>query len=411
LELNQWFTRITSAEAYFRQQTSQILYQAMESQSSGFKLFQKPEFEQLYARILNTQAGLEPLCQFLTEQVLQVCHDSPGWLQSPEGDRPMQLWDVEQFGDTNSQSLDTIILKAAQRVIEQTLDADSFEFPFDIWQRLQQRYPTLSGQRSQLILLLTRSRPLVKLEHQAQRGAVRYVEVAQLGLAEDTGDDVLPVLEQVMCLAAGHRKGLITFLPPHERHRAVALHLVGGFSLRCLTGIVGLRRAYIKWRGKQIRAEQARLRGQPVTLPAPLHTQAEDQFGDLMPGDKVTEELVMTAHILGILQETSNTKLQKRFVCYMKPAENGAEVVLLGRNLDETAQTLELLDFQDDRREIQRQLEETLERVKTEPQRQALRTTLETYLKQSVQNHGLRSKSSLHSRKWALVERLRSELG
>lgn len=161
---------------------------------------------------------------------------------------------------------------------------------------------------------------------------------------------------------------------------------VGGFSLRCISGTDILRSFYQKWRGERIRAERAMLGGQQVDVPIPVHLQKDLVFWDFMPSDPAVEKLVLIARAFGILRQETNQKIKKDVIRYRKNSELDEDIVTLAANWEEAVQILELPDCRDDRREVQKQLDQLLEQAETDLQKQELRGRLETFLAERLRN-------------------------
>ncbi|MEG4322736.1 MULTISPECIES: zinc ribbon domain-containing protein [unclassified Microcoleus] len=191
------------------------------------------------------------------------------------------------------------------------------------------------------------------------------------------------------CLQAGEyvkADSAIAPLTERERHKILAVQEVGGFSLRCISGTTILRSSYQKWRGERIRAERAILKGGKADLPIPVHIQKDMVFWDFMPSDPEVEKLVLIARAFGILQQEMNQKTKKDVIRYRKNSELGEDIVTLASTWEDAVQILELPDCRDDRREVQKQLDELLEQAETDLQKQQLRTRLDAFLTERLRS-------------------------
>jgi hypothetical protein len=230
--------------------------------------------------------------------------------------------------------------------------------------------------------LFNRSQPLVRLSTTIHQGLFDYSKAHLAGIIGGENTSVLAAQAQVQILKGYFTQTkAIAPLAESERYKILAVQEIGGFSLRCLEGSDSLRKEYQKWRGQRIKAERARLAGQQVALPIPVHIQKDIIFWDFTPSDPTIEKLVLVARALDILKEEVNKNTQKPVIRYLKSTPVGDENITVSTSWDDAILVLELPDCREDKAQVQSQLDQILEAAQDNQQnKQQLRQKLENFL-------------------------------
>lgn len=385
--LNRWLMRIEQSDAKFRQQAIQEANQVNDLELVGLKLFQPQELNELYTDFLAITGGRDVLFQQMTEQVLERSNQSKFWNQSPYATTKFHLLDVEKIAEIEYSDFEEVIDKIARRFIKEAPPQSRLYSNMNACTRFMRLYPEEQDQQTQIQLLFNTSKPLVRLDRNIPLGRFDYITIPQAGIigGENTSD---PAAQRQVRILQRYftQDGGIAPLTERERHKILAVQEVGGFSLRCISGTDILRSSYQKWRGERIRAERAMLKGQEVDVPIPVHLQKDMVFWDFMPSDPAVEKLVLIARAFSILRQETNQKIKKDVIRYRKSSELGEDTVTLAANWEEAVQILELPDCRDDRREVQKQLDEMLEQAETDLQKQELRGRLEAFLAERLRS-------------------------
>ena len=103
-------------------------------------------------------------------------------------------------------------------------------------------------------------------------------------------------------------------------------------------------------------------------------------FWDFITPPAKIEELVVILRALEILKEEINQNTKQNVIRYSAIIKGQQEKVTLAANWEDTVQVLELPDCRQDRKELERQLEEKLETAETLEQKQELSQKLKSYL-------------------------------
>ncbi|MEM1426765.1 MAG: hypothetical protein AAGF75_09455, partial [Cyanobacteria bacterium P01_H01_bin.130] len=111
-----------------------------------------------------------------------------------------------------------------------------------------------------------------------------------------------------------------------------------------------------------------------------VHLQKEPPFWDLFPEDKRVFELVVLARALEVLREDKNQATRERTIRYDQTDEIGTNGIDIASGWDEAVQILEVRACQNDRAEIQQQVDLILDGAETPEAKQLLGDKLLTYL-------------------------------
>lgn len=386
-QLNRWIMRMEQSEAKFREYATQEANQVDALEFVGLKLFQPQELNELYADFLAITGGRDVLSQQMTEQVLDRSNQSKFWSQSSHATTTFRLLDVQKIAEVQYSEFEKVVDKTTGRFIQEAPPQSKLYSDMDACTRFMKLYPEERDRETQIELLFNRSKPLVRLDREIPMGRFNYITIPKAGIigGEHTSD---PAAQQQVKILKKHftKDKAIGPLTDRERHKILAVQEVGGFSLRCISGTTILRSSYQKWRGERIGAERAILKGGNADLPIPVHLQKDMVFWDFMPSDPAVEKLVLIARIFGILKQETNQRTRKDVIRYRKKSELGEDIVTLAANWEDAVQILELPDCRDDRREVQRQLDEMLEQAETDLQKQQLRTRLDAFLAERLRS-------------------------
>ena len=380
--LNRWIDRIgTSAEKY-----SKIAEEA-ENQADalewiGLKLFERSELRELYQDFLQVKGGKDVLFDQLTSQVVQDTNKHPLWRQSSVANLTFRLLDVEKVTDLQYPAFEKLVMNITTTTIRQAPTNSKLVTDLDACTRFMRRYPTETEQKREIQFLFNRSQPLVRLSTTIHQGLFDYSKAHLAGIIGGENTSVLAAQAQVQILKGYFTQTkAIAPLADSERYKILAVQEVGGFSLRCLEGSDSLRKEYQKWRGQRIKAERARLAGQQVALPIPVHIQKDIIFWDFTPSDPNVEKLVLVSRALGILKEEINRNTQKSVIRYTKINDLGDEKITVATSWEDLILVLELPDCREDKEEVQHQLDSFLETAEdNQVQKQQLRQKLESFL-------------------------------
>jgi len=384
-QLNRWIMRMEQSEAKFREYAKQEANQVDALEFVGLKLFQPQELNELYADFVAITGGRDVLSQQMTEQVLNRSKQSKFWSQSPHAAITFRLLDVQKIAEVQYSEFEEVVDKTTGRFIKEAPPQSKLYSDMDACTRFMKLYPEERDQQTQIELLFNRSKPLVRLDRNIPLGRYDYINIPQAGVMGGENASEPAAQRQVRILQRYFTAdGAIAPLTDRERHKILAVQEVGGFSLRCISGTTILRSSYQKWRGERIRAERAILKGGKADLPIPVHIQKDMVFWDFMPSDPEVEKLVLIARAFSILKQETNQKTKKDVIRYRKNSELGEDIVTLASTWEDAVQILELPDCRDDRREVQKQLDELLEQVETDLQKQQLRTRLDTFLSERL---------------------------
>jgi hypothetical protein len=321
----------------------------------------------------------------MTEDILKDA--SPLWKQTRQADEVMQLFDITQLPDVNYGDFKDKIAERTRLVVQQAPEESRLKRELAACDRL---FKVLQNDpeaiRSNIRIVYQKSQPLILLSQAVLTGAdagfapALNTKVAIVG-GRNTSDPaaikLLPFLQERVGSADA-----LTPLGDQERHRIVFVQEMGGFSLRCISGMRELQQSYQDWKGQAIEAKRAKLRGESRDLPIPVHIQKEPPFWDVFPEDPEVFRLVLQARALGVLRLEENRSTQEKVIRYTRKTVTGAENVDIAASWEEAVQVLEVLACRPDREEIQKQVSAKFSAADQPQSKQALYDQLMTYLKQ-----------------------------
>jgi hypothetical protein len=392
-QLNRWQQKVAQSEAKFQQLAEQQANQADALEIVGEKLFEREKLNELYAdflaKVVNrqeasivsaAQRGLEVLCQQLTQQILT--QSSPLWTESRQARATFRLLDLEKIAELQYPDFEQIVYQNTFLQIEQAGENTKLHTDLDACTRFMQRFPTEASQDSRIQELFEQSKPLVRLDRNIpQTSQFNYIPFAKAGLiGGDNPTEIAAVKQAEILRKYFTAEEAIAPITEKERHKIIAVHEVGGFSLRCLQGTEQMRRSYQDWRGQRVMAERARLRGQQADLLPSVHLQKDMVFWDFITPPAKIEELVVILRALEILKAEINQNTKQNVIRYLAIIKGQQEQVTLAGNWEDAVQVLELPDCRKDRQELERQLEEKLETAETLEKKQELSQKLKSYL-------------------------------
>lgn len=398
-QLNCWQQRVSQSEAKFQQLAEQQANQADALEIVGEKLFEREKLNELYAdflaKVVNRQEdsifsavhrGLEILCQQLTETILR--QSSPLWEESRPAQTTFRLLDLEKIPELQYSDFEQIVYRNTLLQIEQAGKYTKLHTDLDACNYFMQTYTSEASQDSRIQELCEQSKPLVRLDRNIpQTSQFNYIPFAKAGLIGGDKPTEPAAIKQAEILRKHFTaEEAIAPITAQERHKIIAIHEVGGFSLRCLQGTEQMRRSYQDWRGQRVMAERARLRGQQADLPPSVHLQKEMIFWDFIPPPARIEKLVVILRALEILKPEINQNTKQNVICYSAIIKGQQEKVTLAANWEDALQVLELPDCRQDRQELERQLEAKLEAAETLEQKQKLNHKLKSYLEIRLQD-------------------------
>jgi len=388
IRLNRWIQKFNDSLTKYQDLAKQQENKVNSLEFLGLKLFEGSGLKELYSDFCVVKSGKDVLFKQLTDDLIKNTNESNFWTQSKYQNQKFRLFDIEKLDQIQYPQFEQFVAKITQKSIKDAPAHSKLAQDLDACNLFMKLYPDPGVQKHQIQLLFNKSKPLVRLDETIPQGRFQYIKVHQAGIVggekttEPVAQKVVELLEKFFT-----QTDAIAPLSNRERHKILAVHEVGGFSLRCLAGIGILRQEYQRWRGERIRAERASLQGQQAqqNLPIPVHLQKDIVFWDLVPPDPTLEELVLVSRAFGLLQEEINQNTQKSVIRYRKKTPLGEDTITLASTWEDVIQILELPDCQPDRTEIEGQLEKVLENAQTQPQKQQLRKQLEDFLNERLQ--------------------------
>lgn len=364
---------------------------------NGVKLYNREELNLLYQDAIERLAGassgnqgryelgLNQVCSTMTEDILKDA--SPLWKQTRQADEVMQLFDITQLSDVNYGDFKDKIAERTGLVVQQAPEESQLKRELAACDRL---FKVLQNDpeaiRNNIRIVYQKSQPFILLSQAVLTAAdagfmpALNTKVAILGgrnTINPAAIKVLPFLQERVGSADA-----LTPLGDQERHRIVFVQEIGGFSLRCISGMRELQQSYQDWKGQAIEAKRAKLRGESRDLPIPVHIQKEPPFWDLFPEDPEVFRLVLQARALGVLRLEENRGTQEKVIRYSRKNVISAENVDIAASWEEAVQVLEVLACRPDREEIHKQVSAKFSAADQPQSKQALYDQLITYLKQ-----------------------------
>jgi hypothetical protein len=394
-DLNRWQLLVAGTKGKYRAVSEQAANQADTLEMVGVKLFERQKLNELYQDFLSfmvsdktggidlaARRGLDVICQQMTEEVLS--RSSKFWVESREDRAIFRLLDIEKIVDAQYPDFEDIVHTITHKKITEAPMQTRLHSDMDACTQLMKMYPEDAQQDQQIRRISERSKPLVRLDPGIpQSSGFDYIQLAKSGLIGGDKTTEPAAQKQVLILRKYFTAtDAISPLTNRERYKILAVHEVGGFSLRCLQGTEQMRRSYFDWRGQRVKAERDNLKGWQADLPLSVHIQKDMVFWDFVPADPKIEELVVITRALGILRDEINQNTKNSVIRYSKISDRETENVTLAANWEDTVQVLQLPDCGNDKKELQRQLDELIENADTVQEKQQL----ESYLTQRLQD-------------------------
>jgi hypothetical protein len=394
--LNRFQQRLIQTRYQFAQQADNQAESADVLTINGIKLYERDKMNELYQDLIEQlgsnvsgsksrfEIGLDQICRTLSEDILQEA--SPLWKKNRRADEYMRLFDVNQIPDVQQDDLEEIIYNySKQTVVDKTPKNSHLYTEMAACDRLFKLYNDETEIVDNIRIAYHKSKPLILMDKAVLSGKdagfspSTNVNVGILGgrnTANPAAQKILPLLQQFPDI----QESAIKPLGDSERHRLVFVQETGGFSLRCIDGMKELRQSYQDWKGDSIEAKRAQLRGEPQDLPIPVHIQKEPPFWDIFPEDPKIFQLVIQARALNVLYLSENQATRENTIRYTRQTNIGSENVDLASSWEEASQILEVRACREDREEIQRQIDQTLNNAETPQQKETLYHKLTTYL-------------------------------
>ncbi|MEX6775885.1 tubulin-like doman-containing protein [Limnospira fusiformis] len=381
-EVDRWTGRISGSETKYRDLIASSENYIEQLELVGLKLFERRELKELYDDFINKYQGLDILFSQLTQDIKVASQNSKFWTQSAYGQQEFHLLDVARIDELQYPQFEDVVEQFTRRTIQEAPANSKLYTEMDACTRFMRLYPKTQEQEREIERLFNLSKPLIRLDTAIpQEGGFNYIQFHLAGIVggentpETAAQQQVPLLKKFFV-----QTDAIAPLSKRERHKILGTHEIAGFSLRCMAGTENLRKAYQKWRGERIQAERDILKGVNAKLPTPVHIQKDMVFWDFHRPDPTIEQLVLIARALGILRQEINQKTKQYVIRYRIMTKLGEDNVTVAANWEDTVQVLELPDCRKDRQEVERQLNERLDRAGTESQKQQLGKQLQDFL-------------------------------
>lgn len=388
IEIDRWSGRIQGSESKYRNLIIQTENYIDQLELVGLKLFERQELLELYRDFLTISGGQDVLFKELSQQVKTTSNRSKFWSQSSYAQQEFRLLDAAKIDDLKYPQFEEVVAKLTQRKIREAPANSKLHTEMDACTRFMRLYPDTQDQEGEIRQLFNLSKPLIRLDTTIpQEGGFRYIEVSQAGIvggentSESSAQQQVPLLKR--CFT---NKDAIAPLSNREKHKILATHEIAGFSLRCIAGTDNnLRSAYQTWRARRIQAERARDEGlQTDALPSPVHIQKNMVFWDFHPADPAIEKLILVARAFGILRQEVHQATKKELIRYKISTDVGDHTVTIAANWEDAIQVLELPDCRKDKDEVERQLDELINKAETDAQKQQLGKQLQDFLNERL---------------------------
>jgi hypothetical protein len=321
----------------------------------------------------------------MTEDILK--DTSPLWKQTRQADEVMQLFDFTQLPDVNYGDFQEKIRERVRLVVQHAPKQSRLIGELAACDRL---FKTLQNDsediRSNIRIVYQKSQPLMVLSQAAMTGSdggftpAVNTKVAIVGGRNSSNSAAMKLLPFLVERVAS--EDAITPLGELERHRIVFVQEIGGFSLRCISGMRELQRSYQHWKGQAVEANRAKLRGESRDLPIPVHIQKEPPFWDVFPEEPEVFQLVLQGRALGILRLERNRNTQENVIRYTRKTVTGTENMDIASSWEEVVQVLEVPACRPDKEEIQKQLTLKFSEADGVNTKRLLYDEFMTYLKQ-----------------------------
>ena len=418
--LNRFQQRIKRLQDIFDRQAKEETDRADALQVNGIKLYNRAELNSLYQDFIEQlagayqgsqtryQQGMDSICSTMSEDVLQKV--SPMWKETRESSEVMRLFDITKIPDVNFGDLQEKIYERTKSALKDAPEDSRFKKELAACDLMFKTFNDETEITDRVRIAYKKSEPLMLLDQGMLDGAgiktASNTNVALLGGIETSNSaaqKMLPIIQEFVPNPDDTKP-----LGTEERHRIVFVQEMGGFSLRCIEGIRELRKSYQQWLGKSILAKRARLKGEHAEPPIPVHLSKAIAFWDIFPEDSAVYKLVVQARALNILFSEVNPATKEPTICYNRQTAIDIESVDIASNWEEVPQVLEVRACQNDREEIQRQVNTIYEEAETESQQRQLFQQFQDYLSQrAIELEKLGGKKSpLYARDKTIVLRV-----
>jgi len=390
--LNRFKQRLTQLRDDFNQKAKTETDSADSLEINGIKLFDRLEMNGLYRDLIEQLAGvydgsqtayekgMDAICQTASEDILK--QSSPMWKETRAVDEVMRLWDLTEIPDVQIEDLREIIYDRTKLVIEKAPTDSRLKKELAACDRIFKAFNDDSEILNNVRLAYNKSQPLMLLSRaeidKSGFTPQTNTNVALLGGVNTSDPAAKKMLPKIREFIQGDDS--IKPLGDSERHRIVFVQETGGFSLRCLNGILQLRQSYQQWLGETVIAKRAKLKGEAQDPPIPVHLTKEPPFWDVIPEDPKIFKLVVQARSLDILFQEMNRATKEQTIRYTQQTVLGKEKVDLASNWEEAPQILQVRACLEDKQEIERQVNHILETAESDSQKQKLYQKLSGYL-------------------------------
>jgi Tubulin like/zinc-ribbon domain len=360
---------------------------------NGIKLYNRDELNALYNDMIEQLAGtsegyksrykqgINNICSNLSQEILKTT--SQLWKINRRADEVMQFFDIPMLTDVQYSDFQDIIIKLTRKVIQTAPNSSRLKRELAAADRLFKVYNNDELEiRHRLGMTQSKSQALIVF-NKAELDKGGFVPkknnaVAIIG-GSNNSDPAAKKLVPMLKDRVG--QGNINPLGDNERHRIIFVQEVGGFSLRCIEGMRELQQSYQDWKGQVITAKRARMKGQAMGLPIPVHIQKEPPFWDIFPENQKVFELVTISRALGIMRaDINNTNNENVIRYYISTATDNENNVDIASTWEEATQALEIPACRQDLEEIERQKKAKLDEIDSTQKKQQLYQQLLTYL-------------------------------
>jgi hypothetical protein len=382
IRTDRWSKQISSSADNFRSIAKDEANRANSMRIVGLNLFEneREKSNELYEDFLASYQGMDALAKQMTASILGK--SSSLWKKSRDVAAVFHLFDIEKLDLISYPKFEKFVLETAAEFIYNAPEHSKIKSEMDACLRLMKQYPKQAAREAQIKLLAEKSKPLVVLNRvipSLSEPQFSYQQISLVGLLG--GEDTQYEAAQAQVTPLRQNFATIAPLTSRERHKIIAVHEIGGFSLRCIEGVKQLRQSYQKWRGQRVKAERGKLEGRTDNTQTSVHIQEDfSLFWDLMPADPGIEKLVIIGRALEILREEVYAYTGNNVICYHKSDRGDMETVVLAANWEDAVQVLELSVSSADKQEIERQRDELLEKAETPEQKQLLSDKFSSYL-------------------------------
>ncbi|MBC1224175.1 zinc-ribbon domain-containing protein [Nostoc sp. UCD121] len=399
-ELNRRLARLNQklrqSRDYFQQKANQQADSADALIINGIKLYDRQELNQLYQDMIEQLAGasagsktryelgMDGVCSNVSQQVLLDA--SPLWKRERNADEVMRLFDVQNLADVQDNDFKDIIADKTQAVVVNAPENSRLKRELTACDRLFKVFNNEETEiRNRIGIAYNKSKPLILLSDAVLKGQdagfdpkINYTAaiVGGRNSSDPAAIKLIPMLRE----RVGNNDS-ITPLGNAECHRIVFVQEIGGFSLRCVVGMLNLQESYQDWKGQSIEAKRAQLRGESKDSPIPVHIQKEPPFWDVFPEKPEIFKLIVEARALKVLQLDQNRQAKENVIRYTRKTVTGAENVDIASSWEEAVQVLQIKACRFDKEEIQRQVTAELSKADTSEKKQTLFQHLLHYLK------------------------------